>query len=40
LILNEQNLWWLVPYALMMLVMVHAMAEFFASLRYRSPGKG
>ncbi len=33
----EQSLWWLVPFALLMLVMLHAMMEFTVSLLVQRP---
>jgi hypothetical protein len=38
--LLEQSPWWLVPYLLLMLVMLHAMLEFTVSLLGERPSKG
>lgn len=35
--LLEQSLWWLIPYVLLMLVMLHAMMEFTVSLLVQRP---
>ncbi|MBI3942306.1 MAG: hypothetical protein HY326_04775 [Chloroflexi bacterium] len=35
--LLEQSLWWLIPFALLMLVMLHAMMEFTVSLLAQRP---
>jgi hypothetical protein len=38
--LLEQSLWWLLPFILLILAMVHAMMEFTVSLLARPPRKG
>ncbi len=35
--LLEQSPWWLIPFALLMLVMLHAMMEFTVSLLVERP---